>query len=132
MFFAPEYGNILLFLNHYSDITGISTVSTEGVVTAVKEGKATITVTTVDGAKKATCEVTVKAEEQPDELMQFVTRMYTKALQRDGDEAGIKSWYDMLKAGTLDAATMASFFLVGEEIGEQNITDEEFVNYGSG
>ena len=39
----------------------IATV-TNGKVTAVKAGKATITVTTEDGAKTATCEVTVKAK----------------------------------------------------------------------
>ncbi|MBQ8483241.1 MAG: Ig domain-containing protein, partial [Bacteroidales bacterium] len=38
---------------------------TNGKVTAVKAGKATITVTTEDGAKTATCEVTVKAKTYP-------------------------------------------------------------------
>ena len=37
----------------------IATVSDKGVVTAVKPGSATITVTTQDGAQKATCSVTV-------------------------------------------------------------------------
>jgi len=41
--------------------TAIATV-TNGKVTAVKAGKATITVTTEDGGKTATCEVTVKAK----------------------------------------------------------------------
>ena len=42
----------------------IAKVSLSGVVTAVAEGKATITVTTADGSKTATCEVTVtKASE---------------------------------------------------------------------
>lgn len=39
----------------------VATVSSKGVIKAVKEGKATITVTSTDGnAKKATCKVTVK------------------------------------------------------------------------
>jgi uncharacterized protein YjdB len=42
-----------------SDATGIATVDTSGKVTAVKAGKATITVTTADGAKTASCSVTV-------------------------------------------------------------------------
>jgi hypothetical protein len=41
--------------------TGIATVSATGLVTAVKEGKTTITATTRNGAKTATCEVTVTA-----------------------------------------------------------------------
>lgn len=40
----------------------VATVSAAGEVTAIAPGKATITVTTEDGAKTATCEVNVKAQ----------------------------------------------------------------------
>ena len=43
-----------------SDATAVATVDDYGNVTAVKEGTATITVTTEDGGKTATCFVTVK------------------------------------------------------------------------
>jgi len=39
----------------------VATVNDKGEVTAVKEGTATITVTTKDGSKKAECKVTVTA-----------------------------------------------------------------------
>ena len=42
-----------------SSNTTVATVSSSGVVTPKKEGTTTITVTTVDGGKTATCEVTV-------------------------------------------------------------------------
>lgn len=42
-----------------SDKTSVATVDANGIVTAVKEGIATITVTTVDGNKIAKCTVTV-------------------------------------------------------------------------
>ena len=42
-----------------SNNTGIATVSSSGLVTAVSQGNATITVTTQDGAKTATCLVAV-------------------------------------------------------------------------
>lgn len=42
-----------------SDDTDVATVDNTGVVTAVAEGTTTITVTTEDGSKTATCEVTV-------------------------------------------------------------------------
>ena len=48
-----------------SDNTEAATVE-NGVVTAVGEGKANITVTTVDGNKTATCEITVLPEEEPE------------------------------------------------------------------
>ena len=45
-----------------SSNTSVATVS-NGVVTAIKAGTATITVTTEDGSKTATCQVTVKAKQ---------------------------------------------------------------------
>ena len=48
-----------------SDTTNIATVSTSGVVSAKAEGTATITVTTKDGNKTATCQVTVKPSTTP-------------------------------------------------------------------
>ena len=44
-----------------SSAADVATVDANGKVTAVKAGAATITVTTTDGGKTATCEVTVKA-----------------------------------------------------------------------
>ena len=48
-----------------SDNTNVATVN-NGVVRAVGEGKANITVTTVDGNKTATCMITVLPEEEPE------------------------------------------------------------------
>lgn len=46
-----------------SDKPEIATVDASGKITGVKEGEATITVTTVDGGKTATCKVTVSDKE---------------------------------------------------------------------
>lgn len=46
-----------------SSDAGTATVDSNGKVTAVKAGSATITVTTSDGGKTATCSVTVTAKE---------------------------------------------------------------------
>ena len=48
-----------------SSNTNVATVDTSGKVTAKAAGTATITVTTVDGSKKATCNVTVNAANVP-------------------------------------------------------------------
>jgi|GEM_PF-2676318 len=42
-----------------SSNTGVATVSSNGIITAVSAGTATITVTTVDGGRAATCTVTI-------------------------------------------------------------------------
>ena len=48
-----------------SSDSSVATVDNAGKVTAVKAGSATITVTTEDGGKTATCKVTVKAKVYP-------------------------------------------------------------------
>ena len=49
----------------------VATVDAEGKVTAVKAGTATITATTNDGGKTATCAVTVEAKVIPVEGVEF-------------------------------------------------------------
>ena len=48
-----------------SSNTAVASVSDEGLVTAIKAGTATITATTIDGGKTATCRVTIKAKTIP-------------------------------------------------------------------
>jgi Bacterial Ig-like domain (group 2) len=48
-------------VSYSSSATGVATVNSTGLVTGVAVGSATITVTTQDGAKTATCSVTVAA-----------------------------------------------------------------------
>lgn len=69
----------------------------------------------------------VAAEENEEQLYNFVTRMYTTALNREAEMEGVDYWLSLLKARNIDAATMLTFFLLGDEIERQNITDEEFV-----
>lgn len=53
-----------------SDNTVVATVDQDGKVTAVAAGAATITATTADGAYKATCAVTVQAQQFPQQNQQ--------------------------------------------------------------
>lgn len=65
-----------------SDDTAVATVSSDGLVTAVQAGTATITVTTEDGGKTATCRVTVKMKEIP---VTDVFLDYAEATLTEGD-----------------------------------------------
>lgn len=65
-----------------SDDTAVATVSADGLVTAVQAGTATITVTTEDGGKTATCRVTVKMKEIP---VTDVFLDYAEATLTEGD-----------------------------------------------
>lgn len=65
-----------------SDDTAVATVSSDGLVTAVQAGTATITVTTEEGGKTATCRVTVKMKEIP---VTDVSLDYEEATLSEGD-----------------------------------------------
>ncbi len=115
----------------------VATVSQTGLVTAVGNGTATITVTTADGNYKATCEVTVEIPAPPvepdepvvtDPVEDFVERMYTVALNRPSDAEGKANWVGMLRANTHDGAGLAEEFILGAEFAMRGLSDEEYVD----
>ena len=63
-----------------SNAPGIATVDKDGKVTAVKAGSATITVTTEDGNKTATCSVTVNAEQTVEPKKQYTVTFYSEGI----------------------------------------------------
>lgn len=66
----------------------VATVSEAGLVTAVAEGEATITATTEDGAKMATCKVTVEAAEVG---VESISLNFTEIGMNPGDEATLEA-----------------------------------------
>ena len=102
-----------------SSQTSYATINSDGKVTAVKAGSSTITVTTEDGNKTATCRVTVTAKPAEVTLSNItlsnkttsydvndtfvkptVTAKYSDNSTKDVTEATTFSGYDMSKAGT--------------------------------
>lgn len=115
----------------------IAAVSDSGVVTAVAEGKATITAKSWYG-NVATCEVTVKKADTPtppdpvdpwptEGLEGFVTRCYRVALGRDPDKAGHADWVRWLSDGTVDASACTYGFVFSKEMNNKKLSDEAFV-----
>lgn len=74
-----------------SNNTAVATVSTGGVVTAVSAGTATITVTTADGGKTATCSVTVKSSGGSDTDLSVMFDFTTKT-QRTAQTNSKNEW----------------------------------------
>ena len=60
-------------------------------------------------------------------IRQFVGRMYTKALNRDGEKEGIEDWVNRLVTGTESPETTAKNFFLSEELTNQQLPNEEYV-----
>ncbi len=103
----------------------IATVDANGKVTAVKAGKATITVRTKDGGKTATCEVTVKAP-LPKERMTLITEkkagenMYIILDAATDDRPDI--WVDLNNNQVKDSGEEYTDFEQGQNYTIQNQT----------
>ena len=115
----------------------VAAVSDSGVVTALAEGKATITVQSWYGST-AVCEVTVKKADDPtppdpadpwptEGLEGFVTRCYRVALSRSPDKEGYADWIGWLQDGTVDAKSCAYGFVFSKEMNNKRLSDEDFV-----
>ncbi len=61
------------------------------------------------------------------ELASFVTRFYTLCLGRNSDQAGLDGWVDALRDGMLTGSDVGYGFVFSHEFGNQNITDQEYV-----
>ncbi len=67
--------------------------------------------------------------ELPDNpVFAFVRRMYTVALGRGAEEAGVNNWVVALNAGTHDGAGIAEEFILGEEFAMRGLSDEQYVD----
>ncbi len=104
----------------------IATVDDKGEVTAVKAGTATITVTTKDGNKKATCTITVN---QPPKITMTTTKAIGEKIEllinaEATDQAGV--WIDLNNNGKKDDGEAVTTFddkkRVSYIIGAQTIT----------
>ncbi len=88
------------------------------------------TITKADTANLYYMSFAYASSEEPDAnpVQAFVERMYTVALGRDAEEAGVENWVAALNAGTHDGAGIAEEFVLGEEFALRNLTDEQYVD----
>ena len=110
-----------------SDKTEIATVDGAGRVTAVKPGEATVTVTTEDGGKTATCKVTVKAKVVPVTgvsldrteltLTEGETETLTATVKPDNADNRKVTWSsDKTDVATVDGAGRVTAVKAGEAV----------------
>lgn len=102
----------------------IATVTSNGLVKAVGTGTVTITAKAKDGSgKKVTCRINVYA----DSVESYVARIYTKALGRDPEAAGLKYWVGEIKAGRKTAVQVAEMFFFAPEFTNKKLNNKEYV-----
>ena len=67
-------------------------------------------------------------ENTSDLVVDFVSRMYTVALGREAEEAGLNDWVGQLRNGTNDGAGLAHGFIESQEFIGKNHSNEEYLN----
>ncbi len=60
-------------------------------------------------------------------VKEFVERMYTVALGREADQAGVTFWADQLINKTNDGASLSANFILGQEFAGKNYNDEQYI-----
>lgn len=106
-----------------SSDTKIATVSSTGKVTAKAAGTVTITCTAKDGSgKKATCKITVYNNTQA-----YVARIYTKALGREAEPAGLNYWVGEINAKRRTPVQVAEEFFFAPEFVNKKLNNTEYV-----
>lgn len=108
-----------------SSNTKIATVSSSGKVTAKSPGTVTITCTTKDGSgQKATCKITVRKYTKTEE---YVSRLYTEALGREAEPAGMKYWVQEIRSKQRTPVQVAECFFFVPEFTDKKLNNTEFV-----
>ena len=106
-----------------SSNTKIATVSSTGRVTAKSAGTVTITCTAKDGSgKKATCKITVYNNTQA-----YVARIYTKALGRAAEPAGLNYWVGEINSKRRTPVQVAEEFFFAPEFTNKKLSNTEYV-----
>ncbi len=106
-----------------SSNTKIATVSSTGKVTAKAAGTVTITCTAKDGSgKKATCKITVYNNTQA-----YVARIYTKALGREAEPAGLNYWVAEISTKRRTPVQVAEEFFFAPEFVNKKLNNTEYV-----
>lgn len=60
-------------------------------------------------------------------IRNYVLRMYTKALGRDGEEAAVQDWSQRIASGTMSAEDVAKSFFFSEEYTSRGLNNEDYV-----
>lgn len=106
-----------------SSDTRVAEVDESGRLTVKAAGTVRITATAASGVSDS---VTINAKE--DKVRSFAKRMYTVALGREADGAGLTDWTRMLKEQEIDGAGIAFGFICSEEFKARRLSNSDYVD----
>lgn len=101
----------------------VAQVDGSGNVTILAVGSAKITATARSGISDS-----VAFQAQEDKVRAFVRRMYTKALGRDAETAGLEDWTNRLKNQEIDGAGIAYGFICSAEFEKRGLSDSVYLD----
>ena len=61
------------------------------------------------------------------DVRNYVLRMYTKCLKRDGETIGVEDWSHRINTKAMDPETVAKSFFTSEEFLNKNLSNEDYV-----
>ena len=67
-------------------------------------------------------------DQQKVQINSFVSRMYTVAMGREAEEAGLNDWSNQLISGKSDGATLARGFICSQEFKNKGLSNEAYLN----
>ena len=106
-----------------SSNTKIATVSRTGKITAKASGTVTIICKAKDDSgKKATCKIRVYSNTEA-----YVARIYTKALGRTAEEAGLRYWTQEIQSKRRTPVAVAEEFFFAPEFTNKRLSNTEYV-----
>lgn len=63
-----------------------------------------------------------------DKITDFVSRMYTVALNRNAEENGLKDWTNKLQTGEIDGAVIAWGFIGSQEFANRKLSNSDYID----
>lgn len=78
------------------------------------------------GIIRGEVQLTQERDQNP-RLTAYVNRMYTQALGRKGEEAGLNHWCKTIQLGVRSPESVAEAFILSEEFKRKNLNDEEYI-----
>lgn len=69
-----------------------------------------------------------EADTNKDQMTDFVSRMYTVALNRNAEENGLKDWTNKLQTGEIDGAGIAWGFIGSQEFANRKLSNSDYLD----